>query len=207
MIEWLASTILNHPRAYLMVQCLFGANRLRERCVQLLAPKPGEALLDVGCGPGNLLAYLPATTYFGFDTHKPSIEYARRRSPLSKFYAEPFTQKHVNEIGPVDAVMLMGILHHLSDAEAAATLETVRRVLKPDGRVVTLDPCFTNGQNRIQRFVASNDRGKFVRTEDRYLNLVTSQFDKIDREVVYNVGRLPSTEIIMRLEQPRSIHN
>jgi len=41
--------------------------------------RPGELVLDIGCGPGALLRYLPAgASYIGFDRNHAYIVQARR---------------------------------------------------------------------------------------------------------------------------------
>jgi hypothetical protein len=47
-------------RAYLVIQKLLAADRPRRVCVGVLAPRAGERILDIGCGVGHVLDYLPA---------------------------------------------------------------------------------------------------------------------------------------------------
>ena len=98
--------------------------------------------------------------------------------------------------------MLLGIIHHMDDAEAEALFGLLAKCLAPNGRVVTLDPCFTSTQSRIARWVAEIDRGAFVRDEQAYRRLGGNQFAAVEARVVNNVCRLPSTELIMRLGSP-----
>lgn len=44
-----------------------------------LRPEPGYSILDIGCGPGDILQYLPSINYVGFDINRKCIEAARRR--------------------------------------------------------------------------------------------------------------------------------
>lgn len=195
--------LLSHTTAYLAVQRLFGADRLRRVCVDILAPRQGEHILDVGCGPAYILDYMPPITYHGFDTEQRYIDYARQKyADRGHFYCEPYTAEHAKRLEPFDGVMLMGLLHHLSDDMCHEVLDLIARSLKPGGRVVTLDPCFVDGQSAIARYVAAHDRGQFVRDEPSYAGLVERHFSGVERKVVHNVGRLPSTEIIMRLTGP-----
>lgn len=70
----------------------------------------------------------------------------------------------------------MGVLHHLSDDDAKVILSSVRSQLKPSGRLITLDPCFTEPQNPIARFLIKHDRGCNVRTPEQYSKLVGDFF-------------------------------
>jgi len=199
------NNLLSYTAAYLLVQKAFGADRLRRLCVDILAPREGERILDVGCGPAYILEYMPPVTYHGFDTEQRYIDYARQKyAGKGHFYCEPYTREHAQKLEPFDGVMFMGLLHHLPDDMCHDVLDLVAHSLKPDGRVVTLDPCFVDGQSAIARYVAAHDRGRFVRDEQAYAALVDSHFSGVERKVVHNVGRLPSTEIIMRLTQQKS---
>lgn len=201
------NSILSYTTAYLALQKAFGADRLRRVCVEILAPHPGERILDIGCGPAYILDYLPTVTYYGFDTEQRYIDYARQKyGDKGYFYCAQFTEEHAETLELFDAVMFMGLLHHLPDDACHNVVNLVSRTLKAGGRVVTLDPCFVDGQSTIARFVASHDRGRFVRDERGYLALVEAHFSEVKSRVVHNVGRLPSTEIIMHLTKPNTQH-
>ncbi len=196
--------LFSYTGLYLATQKAFGAHRLRRLCVDVLAPRSGERILDLGCGPAYILDYLPRVEYYGFDTERSYIDYAGRKyAGRGSFYCEPFTAAHAEQMDPFDGILFMGLLHHLSDGECQDILDLASRALKPNGRIVTLDPCYVRGQSRVARFVASHDRGRYVRDEMGYSSLAGGRFSLIERTVVHNVGRLPSTEIIMRLSMPR----
>lgn len=57
-----------------------------EAAVEALDPKPGESLLDWGCGTGDLVESLSETVdYVGFDTADGMIDRARRDHPGRRF--------------------------------------------------------------------------------------------------------------------------
>jgi ubiquinone/menaquinone biosynthesis C-methylase UbiE len=102
----------------------------------------GRRVLDVGCGPGTVLAQLTrafGVEGVGIDASPEMIEVARRDAPgvhqLQVGRAEelPFAG------GSFDAVLMRLVVHHLDRPEAFSEL---LRVLRPDGRLVitTTDP-------------------------------------------------------------------
>jgi SAM-dependent methyltransferase len=196
--------LLRSPFLYIRWQRMLGAHRLRQICLdEFLQLREGERVLDIGCGPGYILDYMPRVDYVGFDTEPRYIEYAREHYlDRGSFFCEPFAQRHVARLKPFDAIMLMGIVHHVDDAVAQDLLCLLAKCLAPNGRVVTLDPCFTPSQSRVARWVAKADRGEFVRDEQAYRRLGADQFSDVDAHVVNNVCRIPSTELIMRLGRP-----
>jgi demethylmenaquinone methyltransferase/2-methoxy-6-polyprenyl-1,4-benzoquinol methylase len=108
--------------------------------LRLLGEGPGE-LLDVGMGPGRLLAECEARgwTVSGLDGSAEMVARSRQRVPaagerLVRGDAErlPFAD------GSFDAVSATGVLEYVTDLGAA--LREVARVLRPHGRAVLSMP-------------------------------------------------------------------
>jgi SAM-dependent methyltransferase len=201
------NSLLKHPRNYIKVQSIIGADRLRHKCIEVIQPGPEDCILDIGCGPAQILEVIPKVKqYYGFDTEKRYIDYALNKySGRGEFFSCAFDEEFLasKQLDPIDKVFLMGILHHISDETARDLLKLLCKVLKPTGSVVSLDPCFVPNQSPISRFMAKNDRGRFVRNEEEYLSLVKSSFAEVDVKILNNTCRIPSTEIIMHLKMPR----
>ena len=200
----IAHRALGHPIAYIWSQRIVGADRLRRLSLDRFAAlKPGERVLDLGCGAGHVRDLMPQVDYVGFDTDQRCIDYARKRyAGRGQFHCESFAQRHVDTIAPFDAILLFGVLHHLDDATGSTLMARLSHCLKPDGRVVTLDPCFTPNQSAIARYVAERDRGHYVRTAEGYDALASGCFSRIVAETFHNVCRIPTTERIARLSEP-----
>jgi SAM-dependent methyltransferase len=195
---------LRSPPLYIRWQRILGADRLRQICLDdFLKLREGERVLDIGCGPGYILDYMPLVDYVGFDTEPRYIEYAREHYPdRGRFFCEHFAQAHVRKFKPFDAIMLLGIIHHVDDVVAEDLFGLLAKCLAPNGRVVTLDPCFIPGQSRVSRWVAQADRGGFVRNEQGYRRLGGNHFADVEARLVSNICRIPSTELIVRLGRP-----
>ena len=153
------SDVLESPAAYVALQYLVGGTKMREWGLEALAAKPGERILDLGCGPAYYVNRLGDVDYIGFDTHAPYIEAAKKRFPRARFYCELFGAKQAEALGPFDAVFLMGLLHHLEDEQVDELLGLAAAHLRPGGRVVALDTVVYPGQSAISRTLAKNDRG------------------------------------------------
>jgi SAM-dependent methyltransferase len=198
-------TALGSPAIYIGVQRLVGSDRLRRICLDsYLKLKPGERVLDIGCGPGYILDFMPDVDFVGFDTDPRYIDYARRKyGRRGRFHCAKFAAEHVRQLGAFDAIMLMGILHHLSDVEARDLLRLLSQGLTKKGRIVALDACFADDQSRIARWMAEHDRGEFVRTPVAYARLFAGLLICREAVVLSNVCRIPSTEIVHVLTLPR----
>jgi hypothetical protein len=56
----------------------------------------------------------------------------------------------------------------MGDVQASELFVLLRQVVKPGGRVITLDNVFTDGQSPIPRLLMSLDRGRHVRSPAGY---------------------------------------
>jgi SAM-dependent methyltransferase len=145
----------------------------------------GLRILDIGCGPGHVTELLPAhvESYLGYDTDERYIDFARRTfGKHGEFRCGEFTAGALG-LRKFDVVMTNGLLHHVSDEVGDQLLKQAREVLVGGGRLLALDGCRFDGQNRLDRWMMNNDRGKFVRSPDAYKSLVAKYFDAVQVDV------------------------
>lgn len=170
--------LLSHPSVYSTFQNLMGARRGWQHFVaRFVRPQAGMRVLDIGCGPADLLDYLPAVEYWGFDVSATYIARAREKyGARGHFHASPLTIDSLGGLPSFEIVVMSGVLHHLDDHEAVALLAVAARALCPGGRLLTVDPCLVPGQNVIARWLIEFDRGRNVRDEEGYRALVRGSF-------------------------------
>ncbi|MCU9839024.1 methyltransferase domain-containing protein [Ruegeria sp. WL0004] len=106
-----------------------------------LALKPGEAVLDIGSGNGimarDMLGIVGRSgSVTGLDAAEPMIAMARALCPGGKFVRGDACELPFDDCS-FDAVTAAQLLCFLPDPDAA--LREMRRVLRPDGRLVILD--------------------------------------------------------------------
>jgi SAM-dependent methyltransferase len=172
--------LLKNPRIYELVQSIFGGSRIRRKFADgYVRAKPGDRILDIGCGTAQLLSFLPDVSYVGYEPNADYVETARKLHPKALFFAQPYGAEDVGKSEPFDVVIVSAVLHHLDDAAARDLFTLLRRSLKPGGRVVTLDPVYAAEQNLIARLLISLDRGRNVRTLEGYRNLASGSFDRV----------------------------
>ncbi len=191
-------SILALPVAYRLFGRLVGGGARATFVRDYLRPQPGDRVLDLGCGPGDLLAALPPCEYVGVDLDPNYVAAAQARyGDRGTFRCEP--AEAVVEVEPAsfDLVVMTGLLHHLDDDQAAAVLAVARKALRPGGRLVTLDGCFVPGQSRLARWMLRRDRGKFVRDQRAYLRLAEAAFPAVAPHVRHDLMRVGYTHLIL----------
>ena len=102
--------------------------------LELLAPRPGERILDLGCGTGQLTAEIAASgaRVVGLDSSPEMLGQARQNYPHLKFVLADATSFRFEE--PFDAVFSNAVLHWVKNADAA--VERIAAALRPGGRLV-----------------------------------------------------------------------
>lgn len=175
--------------------------RIRDEVLKI---EPGQRILDIGCGPAEILAHLPNNIdYHGFDVEQNYIRTARARyGDRGSFAVRAVTPDAVNDIGTFDVVMSLAVLHHLSDEEADTLFAAAAKVLRPGGRVVTLDCAYVKGQNTIAYLLAAIDRGRHVRTPEQYASLARRHFQNVSSTILHDLIAVPYTHCILEARDP-----
>ncbi len=202
----IAWKILDLSLAYRAFGVLTGAEVFQRRLVtRFLKLSPGDRVLDIGCGPGDWLGYLPEVDYTGIDFNPEYIEAARERwGGRGRFEVAAVGPELVGRYRDYDVVLGLGVLHHLDDAEAASMLDLAAGALKQGGRFVTLDGVLTEDQSSWARYMVLRDRGRFVRTAEAYERLVRSKFECVEVEVMHRQLRIPYSHLVMVCREPRT---
>jgi len=192
------TAILKLPASYRLFRQLVGGD-LGQYVSEYVRPRTGDKVLDIGCGPGDMLGFLPGVDYLGFDVSREYIEAAKSRfGNRGRFLcADVSVASLEQERGQFDLVLATGVLHHLDDERADRMFELARAALRPAGRLITYDGCYVPGQSRLARWVLSKDRGKFVRHHDEYVRLASKHFSTVEPHVRHDLLRIPYTHLIM----------
>jgi cyclopropane fatty-acyl-phospholipid synthase-like methyltransferase len=190
---------LQFPSLYLLSQGLLGAKRARRKCIQEYARvQRGMRVLDIGCGPGYVVNYLPNVSYFGFDISPRYIAYANRKyGTQGRFFAQRFDADMAKQLAPVDLVLMAGLLHHLKDAEVTDLLALSRVAMNRGARLITLDPCYHADQSAISKFLMDRDRGESIRESKQYHALASKVFQHVELHIREDLFFVPYTAAIL----------
>lgn len=142
--------LLHRPRLYdLFVElALIGREpSFRRQLLDLAGPRPGDAVLDVGCGTGSLAlmarkAVGPTGVICGVDASAEMISWARqkaRRAGIEADFKQAAAQALPYPDALFDVVLSTLMLHHLPKKARTQLAAEARRVVKPGGRVLVVD--------------------------------------------------------------------
>lgn len=197
---------LSHPAIYDFVQNTLGARKARSVVAgEYLRLKQGELLVDVGCGTGEMFEFIPGgVSYVGFDMSEPYIHSARRRfGGKARFECMEVGRAAELDVRSADVALAFGLLHHLDDPEVTGLLATLNDIIRPGGRVITVDPTLFEGQSRLAAFVARRDRGRNVRSPAEYAALAGSVFPNTRHYVRNDLLRIPYSHCVMEMTRTK----
>jgi ubiquinone/menaquinone biosynthesis C-methylase UbiE len=191
---------LKFPFVYNLLQDAIGGNALRRRFIQSqVRANSGDKVIDIGCGPAQILPWLPDVEYLGFDINPSYIASAERTHGEKGTFVVGDTKSLWDDprFRDADIVIGLGILHHLDDEDAAHCIRFAHRALKPMGRFVCLDACWIPNQGYLSKYVISQDRGQNVRTEQAYRDLAAQVFKTVGTLVDTKPLRIPYVTVVI----------
>ena len=129
------------------VVTLGGEQAFRQRIADLARLRPGEGVLDVGCGTGTLALAAKQRVgvtgrVSGIDPSPQMIARASRKA-AQRGQAIDFQVGVIEQLSfpdqSFDVVLSTFMMHHLPDDLKRRGLAEIARVLKPEGRLLVLD--------------------------------------------------------------------
>jgi len=191
-------SVLAIPAAYNFWWNVVGGPGFAKTLVrEYLHPPVGARILEIGCGPGTIVGYLPQVEYLGFDLSSSYIETARKRFPQAQFVCERVSQFSLAKEQSFDAVLALGVVHHLDDQEAGQLFQIAHDALKSGGKLITVDGVWADDQSPAARWLLARDRGEYVRKESEYTGIASQVFRNVKASIRHDLIRIPYSHLIL----------
>ncbi len=196
--------VLSCPIVFNTFNWLIGDNFARTTLVnEYIQPLPGESVLDIGCGTGSMLTYLPDNTeYVGFDSSLEYINAAKSHfGERGKFICEHISDETIAKLKfnmKFDIILAIGVIHHLNAEEALKLFEIAHLILKEGGRIISIDGVYVEKQSVFAKWIISNDRGNHIRTDKEYYSIANKFFSNVQASIRYDLLTIPYTHLIMK---------
>lgn len=198
-------SVLSNPMVYETFQKVVGSHRVRAELIDTyIKPRPGMRVLDIGCGPGDLVTYFPdGVDYTGTDLSEAYVASANERfGDRGRYFQGRVGDLDPSELGEFDVVVAKSLLHHIDEDEALHLFDSATEVLAPGGHLVTLDAAYTSDMSKASRFVVSRDRGQSILAPEGYEALARQAFGTVRTAVHHDLLRIPYTHVFMDCSDP-----
>lgn len=185
-IKFLLALFLSNPFIFNATRRLIAGDQsetkkfVRDNLIRYRA----KTILDVGCGTGDFVEAVPKECkYLGIDFNKQFISYAGKiyGRKNAKFLFQDVTDKNFYQKKSFDAVLLISMLHHLSDKELEEILPIVKRITK---KIVIIADIIPDPSGILRKTMVKIDQGRFVRTKEEKIKIVGKYFNVIRNEII-----------------------
>jgi ubiquinone/menaquinone biosynthesis C-methylase UbiE len=141
------------------VNRLLGVGRIRRQLLDRAGLRPGQRVLEIGCGTGDLLLAAkqaqPAALVVGLDPDLAALARAHRKAHRRRLTVQ-LDRGYADELpyadDSVDVVLSSFMLHHVPDGEREPAMREVRRVLRPGGALHLVDVGGSGDHGHRHRF-------------------------------------------------------
>ena len=132
-----------------------------------------KKILDFGCGIGTSSCIFTPNNYFGVDNDYRRIHYAKLLNPEYNFSV--LQNHHIpSDDNSIDYILVIAVIHHIPTDVLPFYLQEFHRILKPNGKIILIEPCIFKKCYLSNLFMKILDRGKYIQNQENYFKLFSS---------------------------------
>jgi ubiquinone/menaquinone biosynthesis C-methylase UbiE len=182
-IEKTVRILTNNPLVYDLAQIVLEGD-YHSAITDTVDAESHESVLEIGCGTGHFARFFD--TYTGIDIEPKYIEAAQRRyAGSSKAFRVGDATALTFPDKSFDKVIIINVIHHLSDDEVRAVLKEAKRLAKKKFYVFDMT---TDRDSFITPLLLYLDNGKFVRPLAAQVALIKESFT-VDTSFTFKAPR------------------
>ena len=107
-----------------------------------------------------------------------------RYGSRGEFFCGDASSARVRELAQdADAFLSLGVLHHLTDQQIDEILGLARACLRPSGRFIFYEPCFSANDDCVGRMFMRLDRGRNIKTDQAWRALLSEYFATVEEHI------------------------
>lgn len=178
-IDFISGPLLDNPRIFNYVRFLLAGKQIKMKnfIKEAINAYNCRSVIDICSGTGDFAELISNDAiYLGIDLNNDFVKYAKK-----KYKGEENKKfKKIDVLKPekiiskkFDAVFIISTIHHFSDKELNILLPTVKKIVN---KVIIIADIIPDPPHPLQKFFASIDRGKFVRTESEKIKILKKYF-------------------------------
>tara|TARA_X000001036_G_C20682286_1_gene806334 strand:+ start:1777 stop:2376 length:600 start_codon:yes stop_codon:yes gene_type:complete len=157
---------------YRIIQKILLKRSFYDDFLRILETENVNQIVEVGCADSIILKKLNKDLYYdGFDVVENFIKKSKKKYLKNTKYN--FENKSIHEINfkkynsKKTIILLIGVFHHVSDDYTKIFLKKTKSF-----KVYAIDAVRLSDQKFFTKILMDFDKGKYIRSEDRYKNLL-----------------------------------
>ena len=187
-VKSITAFVLSNPIVFNQVRKLIAGDQANTKdfIKNALIKYRVKSVLDVGCGTGDFFEAVPTTVnYLGIDINKQFILFARSHygSKNNQFITQDLTSNQFSLKQKFDAVLLISMLHHLSDIELETILSKIKKITT---KVVIIADIIPEPPGPLRKLMVKMDQGKYIRKSGDKLKILAKYFSIEEKKLVFS---------------------
>lgn len=159
--------VYKHPQLYNTLQIIGNLNTdaYYTPLKKTLKRIETNSVLDIGCGSGEILKYLPKTIrYTGIDSNQYFIDYAKKKygGDIREFICREASEIDRFITAPFDTLIFSMFIHHCSNEYVISLWDSIKESITK--QVIVLEPIITKPMDFCSKLYLSIEDGEYVKT-------------------------------------------